>query len=389
MKTMVHYVVNRLATTACAVGLITPLILPVAVQAFRIDSSGPEPKGPECAEVRSEVDYKAGKKQQTPNAPQDKGAAAYQKELPNLAAPYQRKLDSEMASLKSFAEKFQSDITAAQGKLSFDSTAMKADFHAITGKLDDGRLAQRSVEFQTTYEPQFIRLAQAAGIDLAAQRRQLITLLAFPKKQVKESKTLAIEMENNPPPIVPTPAPPDVTERTLSAPFTSAGTSGASTVGANAATGDLDLFNQLGFAGSVQKVAFISETLSVERGVRRVRVSATLDPVRYYANGLSIGAGYSSAEAIVNLRVMESSHVVASDRVSLARLVTAVAGYGSSEGSRPVTLGCEFTRPIPDDATTYTLIAEIEGWAGAGGFSEASLSETAHLQQFHLFLHRR
>lgn len=184
--------------------------------------------------------------------------------------------------------------------------------------------------------------------------------------------------------------PPDVTESILSAPYTSAGTSGDYSR-AVAATGDLYLYANVEFAGSIQKVAFISQTLPVERGIRRVRVSATLDPVYYYVAGYSAPPGYSSAEAIVNLRVMDGSRVVASDRISLWRLVTAVVGGGATSGSRPVTLRCEFTRPSPDDATTYTLIADIEGWAGAGGlwYSQTSVIERAHLQQFQVYLHRR
>ena len=123
--------------------------------------------------------------------------------------------------------------------------------------------------------------------------------------------------------------------------------------------------------------------------MRRMRVSATLDPVSYFVTGLSILAGYSSSEAIVNLRVMEGSRVVASDHINLGRVVTVLFGAGPLSGSRPVTLQCEFTRSAPDDPTTYTLIAEIEGWAGAGGFSSALASERAHLQQFQLYLHRR
>ncbi len=80
-------------------------------------------------------------------------------------------------------------------------------------------------------------------------------------------------------------------------------------------------------AGSIQKVAFISQTLPVERGIRHVQVSARLNPVSYSLYGLSLPpVSYSSAEAIVNLRVMDRGRVVCSDRISLERLMIRQAG---------------------------------------------------------------
>src|SRR2546423_1714857 len=271
------------------------------------------PNSYESNKAKFEIDCQPGKEKQPGAQPTDNGkdkrAETYQKELPNLATPQKRTFDQEMSRLKAFAEKFQPDLAEAQRKLGFDSKAMNAEFRAITEEPDAAKRSQRSAEFQTKYEPQFIKLAQTAGIDLAAQRQQIITLLDLSKARVKESKTLAIIETADEPTPTPTPPPPDVIERVLSAPYTSAGTSGDETH-ANAATGDLDLFNNVIYAGSVQNIAFISQTLPVERGIRRLRVSATLDPVSYYVSGLSVLAGYSSSEAIVNLRVMEGSRVV-------------------------------------------------------------------------------
>jgi hypothetical protein len=156
-------------------------------------------------------------------------------------------------------------------------------------------------------------------------------------------------------------------------------------------SGELKFLNFVNIANSMQLTAFISQTLQVASGTRRVRVSATLDPVIHYVDGTTLPPtpGYTSAEVIVNLRVMDGSRVVASDRISLGRVVTAVVGGGRSAGRRPVTLTCDFTRPQPDDATTYTLVAEIEGWAGAAGLSFATAQGQAHVRQFHVYLHRR
>src|SRR2546430_11823932 len=71
-------------------------------QAIRILS----PNSYESNQAGFEINCQAGKEKQ-PNAQpdaqpaggwQDKGAETHQKELPNLAAPYQRKLEQEMAS---------------------------------------------------------------------------------------------------------------------------------------------------------------------------------------------------------------------------------------------------------------------------------------------------
>lgn len=104
-------------------------------------------------------------------------------------------------------------------------------------------------------------------------------------------------------------------------------------------------------ASSEQQLSFITQDLPVGRGVRRVRVYVTLEPTAYRANALNIG-GYSSAEAIVNLRLLEGARVLASDRISLGHAFVVWIGDSHVGATRPVTLQCEFTRPAPDDETT-------------------------------------
>ena len=321
--------------------------------------------------------------------PQDKGAETYQNELPNLSAPSRQKFEKEMASLDSLARKLRPALAKAQNKLGFDSKAMNAQFRAITEEPDAGMRAQRSAEFQTKYEPQLIKLAQTAGIDLAAQRRQMIALLDLSKAQVKESKVLGIiEIgDERPPTPAPTPPPPpDVTERILSAPFTSAGRLGDRSL-SNAANGDMSIRLQVNLVGAASSLAFISQTLAVEPGVQRVRVFGAFDPLTF-VTGAASSSGYASSEAAVNLRVMEGSRIIASDRISLWRVVS-ILGISYQSGARPVTLECDFTRLEPDEATTYTLIAEIEGLAGALIFASAGVEEQARLRQFQVYLHRR
>ena len=338
------------------------------------------------------IDCQSGKEKphaQPVDVPQDKRVEMYQKELPNLSAPSRQKFEKEMASLDSVARKLQPSLAEAQNKLGFDSQAMHAEFRAITEEPKGGLSAQRAAAFQTKYESQLIKLAQIAGIDLAAQRQQMITLLDLSKAQVKESKVLAIiEIgDEHPPTPAPTPPPPpDVTELVLSAPFTSAGTLGEHSL-SNAARGDMSIGLQVNVAGTAYRLASISQTLAVEPGVERVRVFGAFDPARFVTMAVST-CGYASSEAIVNLRIMEGSRLIASDRISLWRVVS-ILGMSHQTGTRLVTLECDFRRPAPDEATTYTLIAEIEGLAGALFCAGAVVEEQARQQRFQVYLHRR
>ena len=121
------------------------------------------------------------------------------------------RFDAVLARLKTYAEKGQPALAEALKKFGFDSDTMLAEFRAISEEPDAAKRAQRGAEFQTKYESQFIKLAQSAGIDLAAQRRQMITLLDLSNLRVKEGKTLVIEAEDDRqsklPPAPPPPAP--------------------------------------------------------------------------------------------------------------------------------------------------------------------------------------
>jgi hypothetical protein len=323
-----------------------------------------------------------------PNFQADNLAALYLTELPRLSAPQKNKLDAELSRLQTYAENIQPALAEAQKKSAFDSDAMRTDFQAIAEEQDVGRRAQRQADFKAKYEPQFFDLAKTAGFDLAAQRQQMISVFDLSNARPKEGKILALEIEDDPQPTPPpAPPPPDVTMQVLAAPFTSGGTLGEHSYVA-AERGEMSLLSYVNYAGSTQRLAFTSQALTAEAGVRRVRVFATLDPVHFNTLAGAFLAGYASSEAIVNLRVMEGSRVVASDRVSLGRAIAAVFGVGGPYGTRSVTLQCEFTRATPDDATTYNLIAEIEGWAGAGAIAEAQVSMEATLQRFQVYLHR-
>src|SRR5260370_12539313 len=126
---------------------------------------------------------------------------------------------------------------------------MNAELLAILKDPDRARSAQRQIEFKAKYEPQLIKLAQTAGIDVAAQRQQMISLLDLKNTPIDDGRTLGMVIgedhshiptpritpmplsevtptphpESNP---MPTPSAPDVIERTYTAPFSTTETSG-------------------------------------------------------------------------------------------------------------------------------------------------------------------
>ena len=91
----------------------------------------------------------------------------------------------------------------------------------------------------------------------------------------------------------------------------------------------------------------------------------------------------------MNLRVLEGSNILASARRPLGSSVAAVFGFGGPEARTSITMSCEFERSRPEDPTVYTLVAEAEGWAGAGGLAGAQSELEATLREFTVHLHRR
>jgi hypothetical protein len=314
------------------------------------------------------------------------GAEAYKQLLPELSAAHRKRLEEELGRLKQYADKLAPGIAEAQKKTGFDSEAAMKDFRAAVA--DPAGSEQRLAQFYGAYEPQMQKLAYTAGLNIPVETARLTTLVNLRDARPITGSLIGVggmdEGKHEGPPAEP-PAP-EVTARTYVAPYTSQGHSD-DRAAADAATGRMSLWNALVLAGSSQKLAFITQDLPVGRGVRRVRVYVTLDPTVYGANAFNLG-GYSSAEAIVNLRLLEGARVLASDRLSLGRAFAAAIGDSRVGATRPVTLQCEFVRPAPDDEATYTLVAEVEGWTGTGGLGGAAVDIAAVLRQFQIYLHR-
>jgi hypothetical protein len=122
-------------------------------------------------------------------------------------------------------------------------------------------------------------------------------------------------------------------------------------------------------ADSHQGVAGINQTLWVPPGTRRIHVNASLHG--RYDVAAAGGLAYASAEALLNLRVLDGSNVLCSDRVSLARAMAIVFGDAEDQGTFSKQLACEVTRSNPADPGELTIEVDAEGWVGVGGFGGA------------------
>ena len=322
--------------------------------------------------------------------PVNDGAEAYKKVLPELAAAHKKKLEQELAQLKRQTDELTPRVTAAQKQTGTNLDSIAKEIRAA-GIGDVRQSAQTQSKIFDSYEPQLAKLLQVAAIDPQREVERLMTVVNMRDARRVDASFIAAggmdESKREEPPAS-TP-PPDVKMTIFTAPFTSEGHVGADVV-AQASTGRLAFSNETHVLGSSQKLAFITQDLFVERGMRRIRVFARFDPTTF---GTFAGTvlGYASSEVIVNLRLLDGSTVVASDRLSLSHSIAAVVGVSHTEGARPVTLQFDYTRPAPDDETTYTLVAEVEGWAGGGGtgfLSDALMHVNSTVRQFQVYLHR-
>lgn len=125
------------------------------------------------------------------------------------------------------------------------------------------------------------------------------------------------------------------------------------------------------YAGSWQNVAQVGSAFYGPSGNRRIRAEARVD-IPYYSVVAPAFFGYASAEAIINLRVMDGSRVVASDRRSLARAIAALFWYTEFRASNvSLTLAAEFWGGYDRQYSTHV---EVETWVGAGGPGAGALA---------------
>lgn len=149
----------------------------------------------------------------------------------------------------------------------------------------------------------------------------------------------------------------------LTAPYGLNWTKGHTTT-ADRATGKLYSKHSMIYAGSFQNVAQLGSTFYGPSGTGKIRVEANVT-VNAYELSAPAFFGYASAEAIVNLKVMDGSKIVAKDRRSVGRAQSVVFFWSVVKGG-PITftLATEFTGGL---GRQYSAHVDVETWIGGGG----------------------
>ena len=121
-------------------------------------------------------------------------------------------------------------------------------------------------------------------------------------------------------------------------------------------------------ASSSAVKASIGSLFDIHSDVRSVRVDTQVDVT--YCSIWAFGLGYASAEAILNLRLLDGTRELSNDRLSLARVIAPGLWAAEARPNGSFTMSCEIHRSRGASAR-YAAIAEVESWAGAGGASGA------------------
>lgn len=143
-------------------------------------------------------------------------------------------------------------------------------------------------------------------------------------------------------------------------------------------TGRLTSWHSTIYAGVFQNVAQVGSAFYGPSGTRRIRVEARVT-VNSYRLWTPAALGYASSEAILNLRVMDGSNVVAHDRRSLARALAVVFWNTELKGGPfTLTMATEFSG---GGGRQYSAHVDVETWIGSGGLAAASADCFATVHQ--------
>ena len=291
------------------------------------------------------------------------------------------KLEKELKALAKISDRYEAKLKQAAREENLDLDRLQTELRSFSRIQNDDERQQKLRSFHETYAPSLMRVVDRAGVDRVAAKREAIDSVAFPAngKRFKDQRTgtgtsraLALRGDydegligdgwyTDPP--LPLPAPPPQTTRIIkAAPYELSATLG-SEAGANRTTGEIRDFNET-WVGATQHLASVGSTFVADASIRRVRVEATID-MGYFT---VIGAifGYASAEVLINLKVLNGSQVVGSNRLSLLRQWGVVFWVTSQSGQGSYTLACEFDHSY-GTPRTYAAIGELETWTGGGG----------------------
>jgi len=322
------------------------------------------------------------------------GVALYQSILPGLDRPQLEQLQADLNKLKPFSEELQSKFDRATPPANFNRQKMEEEFRSILKEPDFEKRNQLIEGFRQRYEQQFLQQTTAAGIDLATERQRMSSLLGFTADTVSpdvlaDSRNLRIDRMR---PLEAVPAerlPATVSNNVLDSfrpPYSDGGTAGTDVwlahASANPVDGSVEVNTSTVYMGTTRTRAFLLEKLPVRVGTRRVRVAVEFDDINFSTRADSI-FGSVSAEARVNLRVLNGPHVLASTDRSLGRAVTTFYGFGGPSGrGRPLTITCEFERDAPERSEILTMVIEFEGVIGVNGAALGNVYMTGKPRQF-------
>jgi hypothetical protein len=317
--------------------------------------------------------------------PIEKSQIDYRKLSQEQSAKRSKQLESDMGKLKSAAADLGAKLDRVPTK--FDRKQAEAEFRQILLEPDYGKQDQQVEKFRARYADQFAEQAGSAGIDPGGEGGRMASLLGLPADRVvPEAVRNNIRIRTVPPPES------EIASTTSTAPlgpieyrpaFTKNEIDGSrDNATADASTGFLWIHNLSLFAGSSRTTAFIVQDVPINSGINHVRVDALLTNIDFITRANVALAGYASSEVLVNLYVFDGSRLVASRTVSVDRAVAWLWGFsGRTDTVRRLNLSCEFDRARPDEARTYRVLVEFEGWVAGAGIAGAAMDMRGHLRQ--------
>jgi hypothetical protein len=318
-------------------------------------------------------------------------AAAYEDRLSQITAPSLDKFKNDFSKLESLNKELQSKLDRAAKAANFDTQKLQAEFKTILQEKDRDKLDQRVVAFSDRYEQQFTQQLNAAGIDIATERRRMASLIGLEQQQVTPAaflsahRMLAVgtlsEFVDDRPPVE---AAPEFYEDVFAAPFTRAGSrfpgsanerEGSLVSGVSSGPLSLETRPQ-------QNLAYVGQGLSTRRGARRFHVSVSINDLTVYMKADALG-GFASAEFAITLRVFDGARVVATRRVPVERFASTIVGFNRLNRSfPPMTLGCEFERSSTSASGNYLMVVEFEALASSFGVGVAQSSASGRVGPF-------
>jgi hypothetical protein len=322
-----------------------------------------------------------------------------------LLRQQQREFANEMDGLKAIYDKHEPAFKAAILKLGIDSTSLQTQIEAglqgINNHKDEGSREAQRAALRARYGVTFDQIMAAAGIGGEQLQREISAAInTAPNGVVHYSqqsgtafstptnRELLLQYRGGVNSSSGAPAQPVYREIHLTSPFIQTGVAGGNPSTRVDDLGAMQTLSEAHGAGSDQERAFVSSALTIDRGVRRVVVDAPFDDVRYSFWGETV-LGYANLEAIVNLRLMNGIDVIASDRVSLGRdsLIAFAFDDRYDLHAFPI-LHCEYERPTGGDAGRYTIVVELESWAGVGGIADGRTDMRGTVREFDVQLYR-